>query len=200
MILDLLSASCVKPTKWICEHVPKYSEIDQISNIHVQYLNPRQPIYPCGHNRHQCQPVILLTVTYTCAHLFRDTLNHKFQIHLQKYLIIMKNKTFFEATIVVIFIIYCEQWRCELRRCTDHLATREALYPRRLPRTRTKSHVHIRYSKLHNGISHKKIESKQSDIKLPPNIDTSKWGIESNRSNVYNNALHRNVWKETPWN
>ena len=78
-----------------------------------------------GRNVHRCQPVILLTVTYTCAYLFRDTVNHKFQIHLEKYLIITKNKTFFEATIVVIFIIYCEQWRCELWRCIDHLATRE---------------------------------------------------------------------------
>ena len=78
-----------------------------------------------GRKRHRCQPVILLTVTYTCVYLFCNTVNHKFQIHLQKYTIVTKNKTLFEATIVVIFIIYCEQWRCELWSCIDHLSARE---------------------------------------------------------------------------
>ena len=134
-----------------------------------------------GRNRHQCQPVIPLTVTYTCAYLFRDTVNHKFQIHLQNYLIITKNKTLFEATIVVIFIIYCEQWCCELWCCIDHLAARE---DSPLAGCLRQGQSLVFTSSTINFIMRpkrtaKKIECKQPDIKLPLNIDTSKLGVES---------------------
>ena len=144
----------------------------------------------------RCKPIILLTVTYSCAYLFRDTVYHQFQLHPEKYLLISENKTFFEATIVVIFIIYCEQWRCEqwcceqwrceqwcceLWCCIDHLATTETLYPHRLPRTRSTSCFTYGTINLIMGPKKlpRKIESKEPDIKLPPNIVISKLGIES---------------------